>query len=208
METKHKLKTDGRLSDKSEHRHTYQSWYGLPQVRTNNPRKILKIKIWQKIYRRIPSKAWITLQSVIVYLPYFSLLFSYSVMSNSSQPHGLQHARLLCPSPSPGACSNSCTLSRWCHPTLSSSVVPFSCFQSFPASGSFPMSQLLAAGGQSIGASVSVLVLPMNIQDWSPLGLTGLILQYKELSRVFYNTITSSALSLLYGPTLTSIHDY
>ena len=189
METKHKLKTDGRLSDKSEHRHTYQSWYGLPQVRTNNPRKILKIKIWQKIYRRIPSKAWITLQTVIVYLPYFSLLFSYSVMSNSSQSYGLQHTRLLCPSPSPGACSNSCTLSGWCHPTLSSSVIPFSsCFQSFPASGSFPMSQLLAVGGQSIGASVSASVLPMNIQGWFPLGWTGLILQSKGLSRVFSNT--------------------
>ena len=111
-------------------------------------------------------------------------------MSSSSQPHGLQQARLLCASPSPGACSNWCSLSRWCHPTLSSSVIPFSsCFQSFPASGSFPMSQLLTAGGQSIGASVSASVLPMNIQDWFPLGWTGLIsLQSKALSRVSSNT--------------------
>ena len=97
----------------------------------------------------------------------FTLLFSHSVMSNSLQPHGLQHARLPRPSPSPGACSNSCLLSQWCHPTSSSSVVPFSsCLQSFPASGSFPMSQLFTLGGQSVGASASVSVLPMNIQDW------------------------------------------
>ena len=102
------------------------------------------------------------------------LLFSRSVMSNSLWSHGLQHARLPCPSPSPGACSNSCLLNQWYHPTISSSVIPFSSWpQSFPASGSFPMSQLFTSGGQSIGASTSVL--PMNIQDWFPLGLTGLI---------------------------------
>ena len=102
--------------------------------------------------------------------------FSRSVVSNSLRPHGLQHARLPCLSPTPGACSNSCPSSQWCHPTISSSVIPFSfCLQSFPASGSFPMSQLFASGGQSIGASPSALVLPMNIQDWFPLGLTGLI---------------------------------
>ena len=88
-------------------------------------------------------------------------------MSDSLQPHGLQHARLSCPSPSPRDCSKSCPLSQWCHPTISSSVVPFSCLQSFPASGSFPMSQFFTSGGQSIGASASVL--PMNIQDWIPL---------------------------------------
>ena len=104
-------------------------------------------------------------------------------------PHGLQHTRLPCPSPSPGACSNSCPLSWWCHPTNSSSVVPFShCPLSFLASESFPMSQLFASGGQSIGASASASVLPMNIQDWFPLGLIGLILQSKELSSVFSNT--------------------
>ena len=107
-------------------------------------------------------------------------------MSNSLWPHGLQHARLPCPSPTPGDCSNSCPSSRWCHPTISSSVVPFSsCPQSFPASGSFPMSQFFASGGQSIGVSVSASVLPMNIQDWFPSGLTNLIsLQPKGLSRV------------------------
>ena len=108
----------------------------------------------------------------------------------SLQPHGLQHARPLCPSPSPRACSNSCPSHQWCHPTISSSVIPFSsCLQYFWASGSFPMSRLFTSGGQSIGASVSASVLPMNIQGWFPLGLTNLIsLQSKGLSRVFSNT--------------------
>ena len=102
-------------------------------------------------------------------------------------PHGLQHASLPCSSPIPGACSNSCPLSWWCHPTISSSVIPFSsCLQSFPAAGSFLMSQLLTSGGQSIGPSASVF--PMNIQDWFPLGLTDLILLSKALSRGFSNT--------------------
>ena len=111
------------------------------------------------------------------------LLLSHSVMSNSLWPHGLQHTRLPCSFPSPGACSNSCTLNRWDHPTHSSSVVPFSsCLQSFPASGSFPMSQLFTSCGQSIGVWASASVLPMNNQDWFPLQLTGLIsLQSKEL---------------------------
>ena len=105
-------------------------------------------------------------------------------------PHGLKHIRLPCPSPSPGACSNSCPLSQWCHPTISSSVIPFpSCLQSFPASGSFPISWLFASGGQSIGASPLASVLPINIQDWFPLGLTSLIsLQSKGLSRVISST--------------------
>ena len=104
--------------------------------------------------------------------------------------HGLQHTRLPCPWPTPRAHSNSCPSSQWCHPTISSSVVPFSsCRQSFPASGSFPMSQFSASGGQSIGMSASPSVLPMNIQDWFPLGWTGWIsLQSKRLSRVFFNT--------------------
>ena len=116
--------------------------------------------------------------------------FSPSVMSNSLQLHGLQHARLPCPSPTPGAYSNSCPSSQWCHPTISSSVVPFSsCLQFFPASGSFPMSQFFASGGQSIGVSASASVLPMNIPGWFPLGLTGWIsLQSKGLSRVFSST--------------------
>ena len=110
-------------------------------------------------------------------------------MSDSFQLHGLQHARLPCPSPTPRTCSDSCPSSQWCHPTISSSVIPFSsCPQSFPASGSFPMSQLFASGGQSIGTSASASVLPMNIQDWFLLGLTGLIsLQSKVLSRFFSN---------------------
>ena len=102
--------------------------------------------------------------------------FSYLVMSNSLWPHGLQHAMLPCPSPTPGAYSNSCPSSRWFHPTISSSVVPFSSrLQSFPASGSFPMSEFFASGGQSIGVSASASVLPMNIQDWFSLGWTGWI---------------------------------
>ena len=99
------------------------------------------------------------------------LSFSYSVMSDSLQPHGLQHTRLPCPSLTPGACSNSCPSSRWWHPAISSSVIPFlSHLQSFPASGPFPMSQFFTSGGQSIGVSASALVLPMNIQSWFPLG--------------------------------------
>ena len=95
--------------------------------------------------------------------------FSHSVVSDSLQPHGPQHARPPCPSLTPGVYSNSCPLSRWCHPTISSFVVPFSCPQSFPASGSFPMSQFFASGGPSIGISASASVLPVNIQDWFPL---------------------------------------
>ena len=119
-------------------------------------------------------------------------------MSNSLWPHGLQHTRLPCPSPTPGACSNSCPLSQWCHPTISSSVVLFSSYlQSFPASGSFPMSQFFASDGQSIGASTSASVLPMNIQDWFPLGWSGWIsLLSKGLSRVFSKHHSSKALIL------------
>ena len=120
----------------------------------------------------------------------WSVQFSCSVVSNSLQLHGLQHARPPCPSPAPGACSNSCPSSWWCHPTISSSVVPFSsCLRPFLASGSFSMSQFFPSGVQSIGASASASVLPMNIQGWFPLGLTGLTsLQSKGLSRVFSNT--------------------
>ena len=119
-----------------------------------------------------------------------SVQFSYSVVSNNLWPHGMQYADLPCPSPTIEACSNSCLLSWYCHPTISSSVVPFSsCLQSLPASGSFPMSQFFASSGQSIGASASASVLPMNIQDCFPLGLTHWIsLQSKGLSRVFSNT--------------------
>ena len=116
--------------------------------------------------------------------------FSCSVVSDSLRPHGLQHARPPCPSPTPRVYPNSCRSCSWCHPTISSSVIPFSsCLQSSPASGSFPMSQFFASGGQSIGVSASASVLSMNIQDWLPLGWTGWIsLQSKGLSRVFSNT--------------------
>ena len=127
---------------------------------------------------------------ILIGVPTLSLQFSCSVMFNSLWPSGLQHTRLPCPSPTPRACSNTCPLGQWCHPTISSSVVPFSsCLQSFPASGSFQMSLLFASGGQSIGVSASTSVLPMNIQDWFPLGWIGCIsLQSKGLSRVFSNT--------------------
>ena len=135
----------------------------------------------------------------------FSQFISVAVMSNSLRPHGLQHTRLSCPSPTPRACSNSCPSSQWCHPTISPSVIPFSsCLQSCPASGPFLRCQFFSWGVQNIGASASVL--PINIQDWFPLGLTGLIsLQSKGLSRVFSN---SSARCFLHSPTLTSIHDH
>ena len=143
-----------------------------------------------------------------------SVQFSCSVVSNCLWPHESQHAIPPCPSPTPRAYSNSCPLSRWCHPAISSSVIPFSsCPQSLPASGSFPMSQLFASGGQSIEVSASASVLPMNTQDWSPLGWTDWIsLQSKGLSRVFSNTTVQNinllALNFLHSPTFTSIHDH
>ena len=120
----------------------------------------------------------------------YSVQFSHSVMSDSLWSHELQHARHPCPSPTPGVHSNSCPSSQWCHPAISSSVVPFSsCPQSLPASESFLMSQLFTSGGHSIGASASTSVLPMSVKGWFPLGLTGLTsLQSKGLSRVFSNT--------------------
>ena len=119
-----------------------------------------------------------------------TLQFSHPVVSDSLWPHELQHARPPCPAPTPRVHSNSCSSSQWCHPTISSSVIPFSsCLQSLPESGSFPMSQLFTSGGQSIGVSASTSVLSMNTQDWSPLGWKDLIsLQSKGLSRVFSNT--------------------
>ena len=119
-----------------------------------------------------------------------SVHFSPSVMSDSLWSHGLQHTSPPCPLPTPGVYSNSCPLNRWCHPTISSSVIPFSsCLQSFPASGSYQMSQFFESGSYRIGVSVSASVLPMNIQDWFPLGWTGWIsLKSKGLSRVSSNT--------------------
>ena len=146
--------------------------------------------------------------------PISSVQFSHPVVSNSLWRHGLQHARPPCPSPTPRVYSNSCPLRQWCHPTISSSVISFSsCLQSFPTSGTFPRSQLFTSGGQSIGVSASASVLPMNTQDWSPLGWTGWIsLQSKGLSKASpkpqFKSINSLALSFLYSPTLTSIHDY
>ena len=128
-------------------------------------------------------------------------------------PHGLHHIRPPCPSPTPRACSNSGPSSQRWHPSISSSVIPFFCLQSFPVSGSFPTSQFLTSGSQSIGVSASASDLQMNIQDWSPLALTGLIsVQSKGLSRVFSNTTVQKhqflSAQLFYGPTLTSIHDH
>ena len=131
-------------------------------------------------------------------------------MSNSLWPHGLQHAKSPCPSPTPRVYPNSCPLSRWCHPTISFSVITISsCLQSFPAS-SFQMSQFFPSGGQSIGVSASALVLPMNIQDWFPLGLTGCSPRDSQESSATpqFKTINSSVLSFLYSPTLTSVHDH
>ena len=168
---------------------------------------------------------------------YSFIHFGRSVMSNSLWPHGLQHTRLLCPSPTPGAGSNSCSWSWWCHPTISSSVIPFSSsLQFFPASGSFAMSQFFTSGGQSIGVSASTSVLPMKTQDWSPLGwvLVGSPCSpraawtlacslLRRLLRVLsldccdswessptpqFKSINSSVLSFLYSPTLASTHDY
>ena len=139
-----------------------------------------------------------------------SVQFSLSVVSNSLWPHGLQHARLPCPSPASGAYSNSCPLSRWCHPTVSSSVEPFSSrLQSFLASGSSQTSQFIASGGQNIGVSASASVLPMNIQDWFPLWSPCSPRDSQESSPVpQLKSINSSALSFLYSPTFASVHDY
>ena len=144
-----------------------------------------------------------------------SVQFSCSVMSDSLWPHGLQHVRPPCPSPTPRVYPNSCPLSRRCHPTISSSVVPFSShLQSFPTSGPFQMSQFFTSGGHSLGVSPSASVLPMNTQDWSPLGWTGWIFlqRSQKASKVFSSTTVQKhqflVLSFLYSLTLTSIHDY
>ena len=136
------------------------------------------------------TEIWTSLKSMFFTLYHISSVqFSCSVTSYSLQPHGLQHARPPCPSPIPGFYSNSCALNQWCHPTISSSVIPFSCLQSFPAWGYFPVNQFYTSGGQRIRVSASASVLPMNTQEWFPLGWTGWIsLQSKGLSRVFSNT--------------------
>ena len=144
----------------------------------------------------------------------FLLLFSHPVVYNSLWSHGLQHVRPPCPSPSPGVCPSSCSLHLWCHPAVSSSDALFSfCLQSFPASGTFPMSLLFISDDQNTGASASVSGLPTNIQGWSPLRLTDLIsLLPKGISGVFstwqFEGISSLAFSLLYGPAITTIHNH
>ena len=144
----------------------------------------------------------------------YSVQFSCSVVSNSLRPHEPQHARLPCPSPIPGVHSNSCPWCQWCHPTILSSVVPFSsCPQSFPASGSFQRSQLFISGGQSIGVSASTSDVPVNTQDWSPLGwMVGSPCSPRDSQESSptsqFKSIHFLALSLVYGPTLTSIHDH
>ena len=133
--------------------------------------------------------SWDNYVTYFYYVPSFSVQFSLSVMSNSLQPHGLQPTRLPCPSPTPRACSNSCALSQWCHPTILSSIAPLLLPSIFPSISIFSNESVLHIRYQSIGASASASVLPVNIQDWFPLGLTGLIsLQSKGLSRVFSNT--------------------
>ena len=147
----------------------------------------------RSISRELSSKKYLVFLSVnmLSMTLHLLLLLCCSVMSDSLQPHRLQHTSLPCPSLFPGVCLNSCPLSQWCHPTISSSVAPFSCPHSFPESGSFPMSQLFTSGGHSIGTSASVL--PVNIQGWFPLGLTGLIyLLFKGLSRVFSSTVVQN----------------
>ena len=139
-----------------------------------------------------------------------SVQFSGSVESDLFWPHGQHHARLPCSSPTPRVYPNSCPLSQWCHLAISSSAIPFSRPQSFLASGSFQMSQFFTSGGQSIGVSASTSVLPMNIQDWFPLGWTGWSPRDSQESSPTpqFKSINSLALGFLYSPTLTSIHDY
>ena len=141
-----------------------------------------------------------------------SVQFSHSVMSDSLWLHGLQHARPSCPSPTLRVYSNSCPLIWWCHPTISFSVAPFCCPQSFPASGSFQMSQLFAWGGQSTGVSASASVLPVYIQDWSPSGLVWPPCSSRDSQESsptpHFKSISSLVLSFLYCPTLTSVHDH
>ena len=143
------------------------------------------------------------LHSIIWYIN--MLLLSCQVMSDCLRPHGLQHTRLPCPLLSPRICSNSHPLSQWCHPIILSCVIPFSCPQSFPESGSFPMSQFFSSADQSIRVSASASVLPMNIKDWSPCHPRD---SQQSFPAPQFESINSSVLSFLYSPTLTSTHDY
>ena len=173
-------------------KHRICIWIFKNKNKTNQPvnkKPLVQCSTWNN--RLVPHQERnVSMLYVVTLLQFSSVHFSHSVMSNSLQPQGLQHTRPPCPSPTPGVYPNSCPLSWWCHPTVSSSIVSFSsCPQSFPASRSFQMSQLFASGGQSIRVSSSTSVLPMNTQDWSPLGWTGWIsLQSKGLARVFSST--------------------
>ena len=170
----------------------------FPQVPKLLPSYPLQFTIESHLANKLNNWGWNTLfiassevcSGIHFFYMALSVQFNCSVMADSLQPRGLQHTRLPCPSATPGVYSNSCPLSQWCHPTISSSVIPFSsCVQSFPASGSFQMSQFFPPGGQSTGLSASASVLAMNIQDWLPLGWTGWIsLQSTGLLRVFSNT--------------------
>ena len=195
-----------------------EKFYNFLQLKSST--LVLRLFQWDPVKLIVLINCYWNLHKSLLFSTIFFMVFlllvqfSRSVVSNSLRPHELQHARPPCLSPTPGIHPNSGALSRWCHPAISSSVIPFSsCPQSLPASESFPMSQLFAWGGQSTGVSASASVLPMNIQDWSPLGWTGWIsLQSKGLARVFSNTIVQKhqffGAHFLYGPTLTSIHDY
>ena len=152
---------------------------------------LLLLKLFQRVEQmETLSNSFYEASISLIPKPDSSVQFSHALVSSSLQPYGLQHTRLPCPSPTPGACSNSHPSSWWCHPTISSSIIPFSsCLQSFPTSGSFLRSQFFTSGGQSIGVLASASVLPMNIQNRFLLRLTGLIsLQSKGFSRVFSNT--------------------
>ena len=154
---------------------------------------------------------WVPISRVTLRSVHSLVQFSHSVVSDSLKPHGLQHTKLRYSSPTPGTCSNVCSLNQWCHPTISSSVVPFSFhFQSFPASGSFPKSQFFTSVGQSIGLSASASVLPMNIQGWLLLGLTSLIsLQSKGHTKVFSSiTVLKHNLRCSYFFVIQLLHPY
>ena len=200
------------MSDSSQPHGLYSQW-NFPSQNTG----VDSLSLFQGIFptqRSNPGLLALQADSLPTELPFSSAQFRCSVVSNSLWTHELQHNRLPYPSPFPVPCSNSCPLSRLSHPTVSSSVIPFSsCLQSFPASGSFPMSQFFAVGDQSIGASDPASVLSMNIQDWFHLGLTSSIsLKSKRLSRVFSNTTAqkhqffSAQLSLWSNSRI--IHDY
>ena len=184
--------------------HSLPKWMGLEYISYGS----------SEISASLSIQPPVVVDSSIKHFQFSAVQFSRSVMSDSLWPHESQHARPPCPSPTSGVYPNSCASSRWCHPAISSSVIPFSsCPQSLPASESFPMSPLFASGGQSIGVSASASVLPKNTQNWSPLGWTGgPPCSPRDSQESFptpqFKSINSSVLSFLHSPTLTSIHDH